>query len=119
MSSKAASALARLIGSEVIVAGAFPVISRMGFPAMLAGPRCRSQSQWGGIGLQMKQIELTERLGRWPAGRGPLPVLLAARLRRLIDEGELPPGEPLPADRALAAALAVGGRPGGAAHGPP
>ena len=56
----------------------------------------------------MKPIELSERLGRWPAGRGPLPVLLAARLRRLIDEGELPPGEPLPPDRALAAALAVG-----------
>jgi DNA-binding GntR family transcriptional regulator len=35
-------------------------------------------------------------------------VLLAARLRRLIDEGELPSGEPLPPDRALAAALAVG-----------
>ncbi|HWN61219.1 MAG TPA: GntR family transcriptional regulator, partial [Streptosporangiaceae bacterium] len=35
-------------------------------------------------------------------------MLLAARLRRLIDEGELPPGEPLPPDRALAAALAVG-----------
>jgi DNA-binding transcriptional MocR family regulator len=35
-------------------------------------------------------------------------VLLAARLRRLIDEGELPPGEPLPPDRALAAALAQG-----------
>jgi DNA-binding transcriptional MocR family regulator len=37
-----------------------------------------------------------------------LHVLLAARLRRLIDEGELSPGEPLPPDRALAAALAVG-----------
>ena len=35
-------------------------------------------------------------------------MLLAARLRRLIDEGELPPGEPLPPDRALASALAVG-----------
>lgn len=56
----------------------------------------------------MEPIELSERLGRWPAGRGPLHVLLAARLRRLIDEGELPPGEPLPPDRALAAALAVG-----------
>jgi DNA-binding transcriptional MocR family regulator len=56
----------------------------------------------------MEPIELGERLGRWPAGRGPLYVLLAARLRRLIDEGELPPGEPLPPDRALAAALAVG-----------
>ena len=56
----------------------------------------------------MKPIELAERLGRWPAGRGPLPVLLAARLRALMDEGELPPGEPLPPDRALALALAVG-----------
>jgi DNA-binding transcriptional MocR family regulator len=35
-------------------------------------------------------------------------VLLAARLRLLIDEGELPPGEPLPPDRVLASALAVG-----------
>jgi DNA-binding transcriptional MocR family regulator len=56
----------------------------------------------------MEPIELGERLGRWPAGRGPLHVLLAARLRRLIDSGELPPGEPLPPDRALASALAVG-----------
>src|SRR5580693_8500843 len=56
----------------------------------------------------MEPIELGERLGRWPVGRGPLLVLLPARLRRLIDEGELPPGEPLPPDRALAAALAVG-----------
>ena len=56
----------------------------------------------------MKPIELAERLGRWSSGRGPLHVLLAARLRRLIDEGELQPGEPLPPDRALALALAVG-----------
>jgi DNA-binding transcriptional MocR family regulator len=56
----------------------------------------------------MKPIELAERLGRWSSGRGPLQVLLAARLRLLIDEGELPPGESLPPDRALALALAVG-----------
>jgi DNA-binding transcriptional MocR family regulator len=56
----------------------------------------------------MKPIELSDRLGRWSSGRGPLPALLAARLRRLIDEGELPPGEVLPPDRALASALAVG-----------
>jgi DNA-binding transcriptional MocR family regulator len=56
----------------------------------------------------MEPIELTERLGRWSSGRGPLPALLAERLRRLIDEGELPPGEPLPPDRALATALAAG-----------
>jgi DNA-binding transcriptional MocR family regulator len=56
----------------------------------------------------MNPIELSDRLGRWSSGRGALPALLAARLRRLIDEGELPPGEPLPPDRALASALAVG-----------
>ncbi len=49
-----------------------------------------------------------DRLGRWSSGRGPLYVLLAARLRVLIDDGDLPPGSPLPADRALASALAVG-----------
>jgi DNA-binding transcriptional MocR family regulator len=75
---------------------------------MLAGPGWRSQSQCRKIGLQMKPIELAERLGRWSSGRGPLQVLLAARLRQLIDEGELPPGEPLPPDRALSLALAVG-----------
>src|SRR5215467_12731807 len=74
---------------------------------MLGGARWRSQSQCRKIGLQMNPIELSERLGRWSSGRGPLPVLLAARLRRLIDEGDLPPGEPLPPDRALASALAV------------
>ncbi|TQM00096.1 DNA-binding transcriptional MocR family regulator [Actinoallomurus bryophytorum] len=47
-------------------------------------------------------------LGRWSAGRGPLHLLLAARLRRLIDDGELPPGMRLPPDRTLASALAVG-----------
>jgi DNA-binding transcriptional MocR family regulator len=56
----------------------------------------------------MKPIELAERLGRWSSGRGPLHVLLAARLRRLIDEGEVVPGAPLPPDRALALTLAVG-----------
>ena len=56
----------------------------------------------------MRPIELSDRLGRWSSGRGPLYLLLAARLRRLIDDGELPPGVLLPPDRALAAALAVG-----------
>ncbi|WET78985.1 PLP-dependent aminotransferase family protein [Amycolatopsis sp. QT-25] len=51
---------------------------------------------------------MNERLGRWSSGRGPLYVLLAARLRTLIDDGELPPGSRLPPDRALASALAVG-----------
>jgi DNA-binding transcriptional MocR family regulator len=56
----------------------------------------------------MKPIELTERLGRWSSGRGSLHVLLAGRLRGLIDDGDLPPGTSLPPDRQLATALAVG-----------
>ncbi|GAA3385675.1 aminotransferase-like domain-containing protein [Cryptosporangium minutisporangium] len=56
----------------------------------------------------MEPINVVERLGRWSSGRGPLYLLLAARIRTLIDEGELPPGAQLPPDRALAAALAVG-----------
>ncbi|MEV6302701.1 PLP-dependent aminotransferase family protein [Actinoplanes sp. NPDC051861] len=56
----------------------------------------------------MEPIGLVERLGRWSSGRGALYLLLAGRIRTLIDEGELPPGAPLPPDRALAAALAVG-----------
>ncbi|NIK54853.1 PLP-dependent aminotransferase family protein [Kribbella shirazensis] len=56
----------------------------------------------------MRPIEVVDRLGRWSSGRGPLYVLLAARLRQLIDDGDLPPGVPLPPDRALASALAVG-----------
>ena len=56
----------------------------------------------------MRPIEVSERLGRWSSDRGPLYVLLAARMRRLIDDGELPPGALLPPDRALAGALAVG-----------
>ncbi len=77
-------------------------------PTMLGAVAWRSQGQCRRIGLPMDPIELSERLGRWSSGRGPLHVLLAARLRVLIDEGELPPGEPLPPDRALASALAVG-----------
>jgi DNA-binding transcriptional MocR family regulator len=51
---------------------------------------------------------LVTLLGRWSAGRGPLYLLLAGRIRQLIDDGELLPGTSLPPDRALAAALAVG-----------
>ncbi|MGI5350666.1 PLP-dependent aminotransferase family protein [Streptomyces sp. CA-250714] len=58
--------------------------------------------------MPMGPVELADRLGRWSAGRGPLYLLLTARLRRLVDEGELPPGTGLPPDRALASALAVG-----------
>lgn len=56
----------------------------------------------------MEPIGLVERLGRWSSGRGALYLLLAARIRTLIDDGELSPGALLPPDRALAAALSVG-----------
>ncbi|WP_049571933.1 aminotransferase-like domain-containing protein [Nonomuraea sp. SBT364] len=52
--------------------------------------------------------DLIDLLGRWASGRGPLYLLLAARLRALVDDGVLPPGEALPPDRVLAARLAVG-----------
>ncbi|MEJ2856376.1 MULTISPECIES: aminotransferase-like domain-containing protein [unclassified Saccharothrix] len=52
--------------------------------------------------------ELVGTLGRWSAGRGSLYLLLASRLRELIDEGRLPGGTLLPPDRGLAAGLAVG-----------
>ncbi|WP_330230719.1 PLP-dependent aminotransferase family protein [Nocardia sp. NBC_00508] len=56
----------------------------------------------------MEPIEVVHRLGRWSTGRGPLYLLLAARLRQLIDEGELPPGSVLPPDRVFARILSVG-----------
>jgi DNA-binding transcriptional MocR family regulator len=50
---------------------------------------------------------LADLLGRWPTADGALYRLLAARLGRLADTGELPPGVRLPPERALAAALSV------------
>ncbi|SEL17044.1 PLP-dependent aminotransferase family protein [Nonomuraea pusilla] len=52
--------------------------------------------------------DLVDLLGRWASGRGPLYLLLAARLRELIDDGVLAPGASLPPDRVLARRLAVG-----------
>ena len=51
---------------------------------------------------------LVAQLGRWSAARGPLYLLLADRLRQLIDAGQLPPFAALPPDRVLAGLLAVG-----------
>lgn len=55
----------------------------------------------------MDGANLVDLLGRWASGRGPLYLLLTARLRALIDDGVLPPGDLLPPDRALAQRLAV------------
>ncbi|GAA2851643.1 PLP-dependent aminotransferase family protein [Streptosporangium fragile] len=52
--------------------------------------------------------ELITGLGRWSSGRGPLYLLLATRLRAMIDDGEIPPDTLLPPDRLLARGLAVG-----------
>ncbi|GAB3493383.1 PLP-dependent aminotransferase family protein [Amycolatopsis cihanbeyliensis] len=51
---------------------------------------------------------LVAQLGRWSTSRGPLYLLLAERLRELIDSGQLPPRAALPPDRVLAEQLAVG-----------
>ncbi|GAA0945837.1 PLP-dependent aminotransferase family protein [Nonomuraea longicatena] len=56
----------------------------------------------------MDGANLVDLLGRWASGRGPLYLLLAARLRVLIDDGVLPSGRALPPDRVLARRLAVG-----------
>jgi DNA-binding transcriptional MocR family regulator len=50
---------------------------------------------------------LADLLGRWPAADGALYRLLAGRIGRLADTGELPAGVRLPPERALAAALSV------------
>lgn len=51
---------------------------------------------------------LVALLGRWAVGRGPLYLLLAGRLRALVEEGAIPPDSALPAERTLAARLSVG-----------
>jgi DNA-binding transcriptional MocR family regulator len=50
---------------------------------------------------------LADLLGRWPTADGALYRLLATRIMRLADTGELPAGLRLPAERDLASALSV------------
>jgi DNA-binding transcriptional MocR family regulator len=52
-------------------------------------------------------VALADLLGHWPAADGPLYRLLATRIARLADSGELPAGLRLPAERDLAVALSV------------
>jgi DNA-binding transcriptional MocR family regulator len=56
---------------------------------------------------RIRAVALADLLGHWPAADGPLYRLLATRIARLADTGELPAGLRLPAERDLAAALAV------------
>jgi DNA-binding transcriptional MocR family regulator len=51
--------------------------------------------------------ELADLLGHWPVSEGPLYRLLAARIARLADTGELPAGLRLPPERDLAEAVSV------------
>src|SRR5262249_53141293 len=51
--------------------------------------------------------EVRRALGRWAGGRGPVYLLLARGLEEAVARGDLPEGVPLPAERALAPALAV------------
>jgi DNA-binding transcriptional MocR family regulator len=60
-----------------------------------------------GAGPLIGAHELADLLGRWPTADGALYRLLAARIGRLADTGELPPGVRLPPERVLAAALSV------------
>jgi DNA-binding transcriptional MocR family regulator len=64
-----------------------------------------TQPAWSSSGIGA--LALTDLLGRWPAAEGPLYRLLATRVARLADTGELPAGLRLPAERDLAAALSV------------
>jgi DNA-binding transcriptional MocR family regulator len=57
----------------------------------------------GGIGA----VALADLLGHWPTADGPLYRLLATRIARLADTGELSAGLRLPPERDLAAALSV------------
>jgi DNA-binding transcriptional MocR family regulator len=56
---------------------------------------------------QIGPQELADLLGRWPSADGALYRLLATRIGRLADTGQLPPVVRLPPERALAAALSV------------
>src|ERR1700722_10962083 len=57
--------------------------------------------------LAISPQALAHLLGRWPTADGALYRLLAARLGRLADTGELPAGLRLPPERELASALSV------------
>jgi DNA-binding transcriptional MocR family regulator len=58
-------------------------------------------------GSRIGATALADLLGHWPAAEGPLYRLLATRIARLADTGELSAGLRLPAERDLAIALSV------------
>lgn len=58
-------------------------------------------------GSRIRAVALADLLGHWAGADGPLYRLLATRIARLADTGELAPGLRLPAERELAAALSM------------
>jgi DNA-binding transcriptional MocR family regulator len=58
-------------------------------------------------GSKIRATALADLLGHWAAADGPLFRLLASRIARLADTGELSAGLRLPAERDLAVALSV------------
>src|SRR6478609_7274887 len=62
-----------------------------------------SRRAGGGIGA----VALADLLGHWPTADGPLYRLLATRIARLADTGELSAGLRLPPERDLATALSL------------
>ena len=58
-------------------------------------------------GGEVSAAALAARLGRWAHGDGTLSTRLAAGIAALIGSGELRPADRLPAERALAAVVAV------------
>ncbi|HEU5390972.1 MAG TPA: PLP-dependent aminotransferase family protein [Streptosporangiaceae bacterium] len=67
----------------------------------------RAGAGWAGQAGAIDAHALADLLGRWAAADGPLYRLLATRIARLADTGELPAGLRLPPERELAAALSV------------
>jgi DNA-binding transcriptional MocR family regulator len=67
----------------------------------------RANPGWAGRAGAIDAHALADLLGRWPAAGGPLYRLLATRIARLADTGELPAGLRLPPERDLAASLSV------------
>jgi DNA-binding transcriptional MocR family regulator len=67
----------------------------------------RAGPGWAGRAGAIDAHALADLLGRWAAADGPLYRLLATRIARLADTGELPAGLRLPPERDLATALSV------------
>lgn len=70
----------------------------------------QNRSNAGPVADEMATVgatRLASRLGRWDDGQAPLAVNLAASIAALVRSGELRPGDRLPPERALAAAVSV------------